>query len=55
MAKHPESQDRVREEIAAVFGRTNNAELSVADLDSMPYTEAALKVFLYFWAILSFQ
>ncbi|KAI0249650.1 cytochrome P450 [Lactifluus subvellereus] len=43
MARHPESQERVREEIAAVYERTNKAELSVADLDSMPYTEAALK------------
>jgi len=45
MARHPESQERIREEIAAVYRRANGAELSIADLDSMTYTQAAFKVF----------
>jgi cytochrome P450 len=44
MARHPESQERIREEIAVVYRRVNGAELSIADLDSMAYTQAAFKV-----------
>jgi len=44
MARHPESQERIREEIAAVYRRVNGAELSIADLDSMAYTQATFKV-----------
>ncbi|KAI9458346.1 cytochrome P450 [Lactarius psammicola] len=45
IARHPESQERIREEIAAVYRRTDasGAELSTADLDGMAYTQAALK------------
>ncbi|KAH9958826.1 cytochrome P450 [Russula dissimulans] len=43
IARHPESQERIREEISAVYRRTNGAELSVTDLDSMTFTQAALK------------
>jgi len=42
-AKHPETQERIREEIAAVRARSTEAEYSAADLDSMVYTQAALK------------
>ena len=46
IARHPESQERVREEVGAMFRRidASGAELSTADLDSMTYTQAALKV-----------
>jgi hypothetical protein len=44
VAKHPESQQRIREEIAAVRARSTSDEYSAADLDSMTYTQAALKV-----------
>lgn len=43
-AKHPETQERIREEIAAVRARSSEAEYSAADLDGMVYTQAALKV-----------
>ncbi|KAH9968439.1 cytochrome P450 [Lactifluus volemus] len=43
MARNPESQERIREELAARFMQSNNGELTVADLDSMTYTQAALK------------
>ncbi|KAF8259373.1 cytochrome P450 [Lactarius quietus] len=45
IARHPESQERIREEVATVFRRAdaNGVELSTADLDSMAYTQAALK------------
>jgi cytochrome P450 len=45
MARHPESQEHIRDEITAVYGRANGAEPSIADLDSMTYTQAAFKVF----------
>jgi len=43
IARHPESQERIREEISAVYSRANGAELSVADMESMTFTQAALK------------
>ncbi|KAH9074981.1 cytochrome P450 [Lactarius deliciosus] len=45
IARHPESQERIREEVAAIYKRTgaSGAELSAADLDSMAYTQATLK------------
>ncbi|KAH8995128.1 cytochrome P450 [Lactarius hatsudake] len=45
IARHPESQERIREEVAAMYKRTgaSGAGLSAADLDSMAYTQAALK------------
>ena len=47
IARHPESQKRIREEISAVYSRRVNGEdLSIADLDRMTYTQAALKVLL---------
>ncbi|KAI0263467.1 cytochrome P450 [Gloeopeniophorella convolvens] len=42
IAQHPESQQRIREEIAAVRER-NKGDITAADLDSMTYTQAALK------------
>lgn len=43
VAEHPEAQERIRQEIAAVGARSEG--YTVADLDSMVYTQAALKVF----------
>jgi cytochrome P450 len=44
LAKHPESQGRVRAEIVATRARRGGKELSIADLDSMTFTQATLKV-----------
>jgi len=44
VAKHPESQVRIREEIAAVRAKSASEDYTAADLDSMTYTQAALKV-----------
>ena len=44
IAEHPEAQARIREEIALVRARADGEELTVADLDSMVYTLATLKV-----------
>lgn len=46
IARHPESQERIRNEVVAIFRRidSSGAELSSADLDDMAYTQAALKV-----------
>lgn len=44
VAKHPESQDRIRAEIKAVRAQNGEERLSPADLDNMVYTQAALKV-----------
>lgn len=46
VAKHPESQERIREEIAAFRRRMGDKPFSAADLDRMTYTQAALKVML---------
>jgi cytochrome P450 len=43
VATRPEAQERIRQEIAAVRARSNE-EFTTADLDSMAYTQAALKV-----------
>ncbi|KAH9955260.1 cytochrome P450 [Russula dissimulans] len=43
MAKHPESQERIRAEIAAFRARKGDEQISVAELDNMTYTQAALK------------
>jgi hypothetical protein len=44
IAKHPESQERIRTEVAA-FREQKGEELpTAADLDNMTYTQAALKV-----------
>ncbi|KAF8260788.1 cytochrome P450 [Lactarius quietus] len=43
IAKHPEAQARIREEIALVRSRATGEEFTVADLDSMAYTLATLK------------
>lgn len=43
LSKHPESQDRIRAEIEAVRAQNGEKCLSPADLDSMVYTQAALK------------
>jgi cytochrome P450 len=44
IAKHPEAQARIREEIALVRARATGEEFTVADLNSMIYTLATLKV-----------
>lgn len=44
VAKHPDSQDRIRAEIAALRARREGGQLSCTDLDSMAYTLASLKV-----------
>ena len=50
MARHPQSQERIREEITNVYRRVNGAEPSIADLDGMTYTQAAFKVFFLLMA-----
>ena len=44
VSTHPEAQERIREEIAAVRTRSTEEEYTVAELDGMVYTLAALKV-----------
>ena len=44
IAKHPEAQTRIREEIALVRSRTTGEVFSAADLDGMVYSLATLKV-----------
>ena len=44
IAKHPEVQVRIREEIAFIRARATGEEFMVADLNSMVYTLATLKV-----------
>ena len=44
LAKHPESQERIRAEIIATRAKNGGQELSIADLDSMSFTQATLKV-----------
>jgi cytochrome P450 len=44
VCKHPESQDRIRQEIADMRARSTNDEWTTAELDNMTYTQAALKV-----------
>jgi hypothetical protein len=46
MAKHPEAQARIREEIALVRAKATGPgeEFTIADLNSMVYTLATLKV-----------
>jgi cytochrome P450 len=46
VAKHPESQERIREEIANLRRRRGESQFSAVDLDNMTYTQAALKVML---------
>ncbi|KAH8998335.1 cytochrome P450 [Lactarius hatsudake] len=43
IAKHPETQVRIREEIALVRARAAGDEFTIADLNSMTYTLATLK------------
>ncbi|KAH9066249.1 cytochrome P450 [Lactarius vividus] len=43
IAKHPEAQVRIREEIALVRARAAGEEFTIADLGSMVYTLATLK------------
>jgi Cytochrome P450 len=44
VAKHPESQERIRAEIAAFREGSGEEQPSFLDLDNMAYTQAALKV-----------
>ena len=44
IAKHPEAQARIREEIALVRAAADGEEFTAAELDSMVYTLATLKV-----------
>lgn len=47
LAQHPEAQRKVREEIQALRAESDsaspNGDLSVGDLDNMPYTQAVIK------------
>ncbi|KAN0136054.1 cytochrome P450 [Lactarius tabidus] len=43
IAKHPEAQARIREEISLVRARSTGEEFSITDLNSMAYTLATLK------------
>ncbi|KAF8258386.1 cytochrome P450 [Lactarius quietus] len=43
IAKHPEAQARIREEIALIRARATGEEFTVADLNSMQFTLATLK------------
>jgi cytochrome P450 len=43
IAKHPEAQARIREEIAHVRAGADGEDLTAADLDSMTYTLATMK------------
>ena len=43
IAKHPESQERIRAEIIAMRAKKGSNELSTADLNSMTFTQATLK------------
>jgi len=43
IAKHPEAQARIREEIAVVRARATGEEFSIADLNGMVYTLATMK------------
>ena len=56
IAKHPEAQARIRKEIALVHARATGEDFTVADLNSMSYTLATLKVNLdleFFFASLT--
>ena len=53
IAKHPEAQVRIREEIALVRARSAGEKFTVADLDSMVYTLATMKVVSLFVPLLS--
>src|SRR6266851_8115219 len=44
LVKHPKLQVHIREEIAAVHTKSTSKNYTVADLNSMTYTQAALKV-----------
>jgi cytochrome P450 len=44
LAKHPESQERIRAEIIATRAKNGGKEFSITDLDSMAFTQATLKV-----------
>ena len=44
IAKHPESQERIRTEVAAFRKQKGEEPPTAADLDNMTYTQAALKV-----------
>jgi hypothetical protein len=44
---------RIREEIALVRARSAGEEFTVADLDSMAYTLATLKVVFFYVTLLS--
>jgi len=43
LAKHPESQERIRAEIIATRAKNGGKEFSITDLDSMAFTQATLK------------
>lgn len=44
IAKHPESQERIRSEIAAFREQKGEEPPTATDLDNLTYTQAALKV-----------
>ncbi|KAI0259409.1 cytochrome P450 [Gloeopeniophorella convolvens] len=43
ISRHPECQQRVRDEVIAMRRRTHGAELTITDLEGLTYTQAALK------------
>ncbi|KAF7421223.1 hypothetical protein PC9H_011744 [Pleurotus ostreatus] len=54
LAKHPDDQKRIREEIRALRAQLPaEAAFTIADLDSLSYTNATIKVWLGFRHILS--
>jgi alkylphenol/PAH-inducible cytochrome P450 monooxygenase len=55
LAKYPESQERVRAEIIATRAKNGGQELSIADLDSMTFTQATLKVHLCHVIVITFS
>lgn len=55
IAKHPESQERIREEITDFRRRRGESQFSAVDLDNMAYTQAALKVMLCRFMELAFS
>jgi alkylphenol/PAH-inducible cytochrome P450 monooxygenase len=52
IAKHPESQERVRAEIISARAKNGGKELSIVDLDSMTFTRATLKVCWHYIVII---
>ena len=54
LAKHPESAQEIREEIAAVRARIGARDFSISDLEGMSTMLAALKVATFLFALYYF-